>query len=106
MSTRLENTRIDHDSNGLASVLAQESQNQRAGTYHGGAAVDPKGVVANQQQVWRFSIIDLQTLGETDFDAVYMPRKDYFLGTCDTHDILANVSFRGQYQRQPVTHSY
>jgi len=63
-----------------------------------GLVVDEKGLwIANQQQVWRFSNLGPQTLGETDFDAVYMPRKGYFLGPCDTHDILANVSFRGQH---------
>ena len=62
-----------------------------------GLAVDPHGMwVANRQQVWRFSNIGPQTLGETAFDAVYMPRKGYFLGPCDTHDILANVTFRGE----------
>lgn len=62
-----------------------------------GLAVDPKGLwVVNQQQAWRFSNLGPQTLGETAFDAVYMPRKGYFLGPCDAHDILADVSFRGQ----------
>lgn len=52
-----------------------------------GLAVDPKGLwVANQQQVWRFSRLGPQTLGKTDFDAVYMPRKGYFVGpTCMTY---------------------
>jgi uncharacterized protein (TIGR03032 family) len=62
-----------------------------------GLAVDDKGIwVANKQQVWRFSNIGAQTLGKMTFDAVYMPRKGYFLGPCDTHDILANVTFRGK----------
>lgn len=62
-----------------------------------GLAVDPKGLwVANQQQVWRFSNLGPQTIGKTDFDAVYMPRKGYFVGPCDVHDILSEVTFRGQ----------
>ncbi len=62
-----------------------------------GLAVDQQGLwVANQQQVWRFSNVGAQTLGETVYDAVYMPRKGYFLGPCDTHDILSNVNFHGQ----------
>lgn len=62
-----------------------------------GLAVDDKGMwVANQQQAWRFSNLGPQTLGETAFDAVYMPRKGYFLGPCDAHDILADVSFKGE----------
>jgi uncharacterized protein (TIGR03032 family) len=62
-----------------------------------GLAVDDKGLwVSNQQQVWRFSNVGPQLLGETEFDAVYMPRKGYFLGPCDVHDILANVSYQGE----------
>lgn len=62
-----------------------------------GLAVDDKGFwIANQQQAWRFANIGRQTVGETTFDAVYMPRKGYFLGPCDVHDILADVRFRGE----------
>ncbi len=62
-----------------------------------GLAVDEQGLwIANQQQVWRFTDVGPQTLGETAFDAVYMPRKGYFLGPCDVHDILANVNFKGE----------
>lgn len=62
-----------------------------------GLAVDAKGFwIANQQQAWRFSNLGPQIVGETAFDAVYMPRKGYFLGPCDAHDILAGVRFRGQ----------
>jgi len=62
-----------------------------------GLAVDEQGLwIANQQQVWRFTDAGPQTLGETAFDAVYMPRKGYFLGPCDVHDIIADVSFQGE----------
>lgn len=62
-----------------------------------GLAVDDKGLwVSNQQQAWRFANVGPQVLGETAFDAVYMPRKGYFLGPCDVHDILANVSYQGE----------
>lgn len=62
-----------------------------------GLAVDDKGLwVSNQQQAWRFANIGPQVLGDTAFDAVYMPRKGYFLGPCDVHDILADVSFCGE----------
>lgn len=62
-----------------------------------GLAVDEQGVwIANQQQVWRFTDVGPQTLGEAAFDAVYMPRKGYFLGPCDVHDILADVNFNGE----------
>ena len=64
-----------------------------------GLAVDNEGMwIANQQQAWRFSDVGPRTLGETAFDAVYMPRKGYFLGPCDAHDILADVSFKGERQ--------
>jgi uncharacterized protein (TIGR03032 family) len=62
-----------------------------------GLAVDDKGLwVSNQQQAWRFANVGPQKLGQADFDAVYMPRKGYFLGPCDVHDILANVSYQGE----------
>jgi uncharacterized protein (TIGR03032 family) len=62
-----------------------------------GLAVDPRGIwVSNQQQAWRFSNLGPRAVGGVDFDAVYMPRKGYFLGPCDVHDILADVSFRGE----------
>lgn len=62
-----------------------------------GLAVDEKGIwIANQQQAWRFTNLGPQILGETAFDAIYMPRKGYFLGPCDAHDILADVSFKGE----------
>lgn len=62
-----------------------------------GLAVDDRGFwIANQQQAWRFADIGPRRLGERDFDAVYMPRKGHFLGPCDAHDVLGNVSFRGR----------
>ena len=62
-----------------------------------GLAVDPQGMwISNQQQVWRFSNLGPKTLGQTDFDAVYMPRKGYFLGPCDVHDILSDVIYQGE----------
>ncbi len=62
-----------------------------------GLTVDERGMwVSNQQQAWRFSNVGPQTLDKTTFDAVYMPRKGYFLGPCDVHDILADVRYRGE----------
>jgi uncharacterized protein (TIGR03032 family) len=62
-----------------------------------GLAVDECGIwVSNQQQAWRFANVGPQMLGKTSFDAVYMPRKGYFLGPCDVHDILADVTYRGE----------
>jgi uncharacterized protein (TIGR03032 family) len=62
-----------------------------------GMAVDENGMwVCNRQQAWRFSNLGPQVVGEVAYDAVYMPRKGYFLGPCDVHDIVADVTFRGE----------
>ncbi len=62
-----------------------------------GLSIDSKALwISNKEQVWRFSNIGPATIKEEAFDAVYMPRKGYFLGGCDTHDILPGVTFKGQ----------
>ncbi len=62
-----------------------------------GLAVDSRGMwVCNQQQAWRFSDLGPRVLEGTAFDAVYMPRRGYFLGPCQVHDVLANTAFRGE----------
>lgn len=62
-----------------------------------GFAGDEKGFwIANQQQIWRFANSGPRQFGEHQFDAVYMPRRGYFVGPCDVHDLLANVRFRGE----------
>lgn len=53
--------------------------------------------VSNHQQVWHLANIGPHQLDKQDFDAVYMPRRGYLLGGCNTHDILANVTHRGQH---------
>lgn len=61
-----------------------------------GLAVDPQGFwLANQRQVWRFANIGPKSVGDTHFDAAYLPRKGYFVGPCDVHDILSDVTYQG-----------
>lgn len=52
--------------------------------------------VSNQEQAWRFSNVGPHRINDQQCDAVYMPRRGYFLGPCDTHDLLANTTFNGQ----------
>ncbi|MBY0430893.1 MAG: TIGR03032 family protein, partial [Rhodospirillales bacterium] len=62
-----------------------------------GLAVGPDDLwISNKEQAWRFANVGPRAVGEWSADAVYMPRKGYFLGPCDTHDILANVNFDGR----------
>lgn len=60
-----------------------------------GLAIDPAFMwAANKEQVWRFSNVGPQKIKEQDWQAVYMPRKGYFLGGCDTHDIIPHTRFQ------------
>lgn len=62
-----------------------------------GLAIDQRALwVSNKEQVWRFSNIGPQTIKDESWQAVYMPRKGYFLGGCDTHDIIADAAFKGR----------
>lgn len=62
-----------------------------------GLAACGKGLwVSNKEQAWRFSDVGPRTIADSAFDAVYMPRKGYFLGPCDTHDLLADVVFQDE----------
>lgn len=51
--------------------------------------------ISNKEQVWRFSNVGPVTIKDQAWQAVYMPRKGYFLGACDTHDIIPGASFQG-----------
>jgi uncharacterized protein (TIGR03032 family) len=63
-----------------------------------GLAVDQNKLwIANKEQVWRFSNVGPRKAETWTADAVYMPRRGYFLGPCDTHDLLADVTFRGEH---------
>lgn len=62
-----------------------------------GLAVNGESLwVSNKEQAWRFSNVGAHRIGNQQCDAVYMPRRGYFLGPCDTHDLLANTRFNGQ----------
>ncbi len=52
--------------------------------------------ISNKEQVWRFSNVGPLTIKDQPWQAVYMPRKGYFLGGCDTHDIIPHVTFKGR----------
>lgn len=65
-----------------------------------GIAVDKDKLwITNKEQAWRFSNVGPRRLAlekdepEITYDAVYMPRKGLFLGGCDTHDVLADISY-------------
>lgn len=59
-----------------------------------GLAIDQNAMwVANKEQVWRFSNVGPRKIKDQAWQAVYMPRKGYFLGGCDTHDIVAGAAF-------------
>lgn len=64
-----------------------------------GVALDPKHLwVGTREQIWKFANTGPASIDGRPFDAVYMPRKGYFVGPCDTHDVLADVQFRGESQ--------
>ncbi|MEE3627644.1 TIGR03032 family protein [Nitrospirillum sp. BR 11752] len=52
--------------------------------------------VGTREQVWKFANTGVATVDGKLKDAVYMPRKGYFVGPCDTHDVLADVRFGGE----------
>ena len=52
--------------------------------------------ISNKEQVWRFSNVGPLTIKDEVWQAVYMPRKGYFLGGCDTHDIIPRATFKGR----------
>ena len=61
-----------------------------------GMCIDPDVLwISNKEQVWRFSNVGPRKVKDQDWQAVYMPRKGYFLGSCDTHDIIAGATFGG-----------
>lgn len=62
-----------------------------------GLSIDPDVLwISNKEQVWRFSNVGPRKIEDQAWQAVYMPRKGYFLGGCDTHDIVAGATFAGR----------
>lgn len=61
-----------------------------------GMAINSRAMwVSNKEQVWRFANVGPRTIKEQEWQAVYMPRKGYFLGACDTHDIIPDAIIGG-----------
>lgn len=62
-----------------------------------GLAVDQEKLwVGNREQIWRFSNTGADDIAGEAYDAIYMPRNGYFVGNSNTHDVLADVSIRGE----------
>ncbi|OWW20685.1 TIGR03032 family protein [Noviherbaspirillum denitrificans] len=62
-----------------------------------GLAIDrDKLWVGTREQIWRFSNTGADDIGGQAYDAIYMPRHGYFVGNSNTHDVIADVSFRGE----------
>ncbi len=53
--------------------------------------------IGNREQIWRFSNTGADEINGENYDAIYMPRKGYLVGNSNTHDVLADVSFRGEH---------
>lgn len=52
--------------------------------------------VGCRDQVWRFSNTGPGEVEGKPYDAIYMPRQSNMVGLSDTHDLVADVSFRGK----------
>lgn len=62
-----------------------------------GFAIDQdKMWIGIKEQVWRFANIGARNINSVDMDAVYVPRVGYFTGPCNTHDLFADVEFKGK----------
>ena len=72
------------------------AQERTVGTAMGLAIDCDKLWVGNREQIWRFSNAGPDTIDGEPYDAVYMPRRGYLVGNSNTHDVLADVRFRGQ----------
>ncbi|MEA1673345.1 TIGR03032 family protein [Nitrospirillum sp. BR 11163] len=62
-----------------------------------GLAVDQHKVwLGNKEQIWKFANTGPAIVNGQAVDALYMPRKGYFIGPCDTHDLIADAEFKGE----------
>lgn len=48
-----------------------------------------------RDQIWRFVNTGPGRIHQQHYDAVYLPRTGYMIGQSNTHDVLADVRFRG-----------
>ena len=63
-----------------------------------GLAVDKDKLwVGTREQIWRFSNVGAFNIDDQPYQAVFMPRTCHMVGHSNTHDALADVSFRGQH---------
>lgn len=53
--------------------------------------------VGNREQIWRYSNTGADEINGVAYDAVYMPRSGHFVGNSNTHDVIADVTFRGEH---------
>lgn len=73
------------------------AQERVVGTAMGLAADKEKLWVGTREQIWRFANTGADRIAGQAHDAIYMPRQAYLVGNSNTHDILADVHFRGQH---------
>ncbi len=66
------------------------------GTAMGLAVDNDKLWVGNREQIWKFANTGPAMVDGVAYGAIYMPRKGYFVGPCDTHDILPDIEFMGE----------
>lgn len=81
-------------SNPDASLYAQE---RVVGTAMGLAIDQDKLWIGGREQIWRFSNTGADQIKGEAYDAIYMPRKGYLVGNSNTHDVLADVNFKGEH---------
>lgn len=81
-------------SNPDGSLYAQE---RVVGTAMGLAIDKDKLWIGNRDQVWRFSNAGADQIKGQNYDAIYMPRRGYFVGNSNTHDVLADVTYQGEH---------
>lgn len=72
------------------------AQERVVGTAMGLAVDQDKLWIGSRDQIWRFSNTGPDEIAGNFYDAIYMPRKGYMVGNSNTHDVLADVRFRGE----------
>ena len=72
-------------------------QERTVGTAMGLFADADKLWVGCRNQLWRFVNTGAAHLEGHDYDAVYLPRVGYMIGQSNTHDVVGDVYFQGQF---------
>ena len=72
-------------------------QERVIGTAMGLAYHDNRLWVGCRDQIWTFSRLSPRVFEGRAFDAVFKPHLGYLVGQCNTHDVVADVSFRGEH---------